>query len=141
MQFNDTGHLTFMRMLPVRNAGHTNGQLMVRVFDCGDATLSRVIPPGTSLTTIPEFVPPGFIQGLEILNDDSTPMEFVVGVLSSHLGLSREDSVATMLAIHERGGALIATQSSGEAQKIAEKVTVQAGLSGYPLICRAVTLE
>jgi hypothetical protein len=36
-----------------------------------------VFSADTSLITIPRFVPAGFVHGIEILNDNSTPMEFV----------------------------------------------------------------
>jgi hypothetical protein len=39
---------------------------------------SRVLPPETSLLDTPEFVPPGFVHGIEVLNDDKTPMDFVI---------------------------------------------------------------
>ncbi len=141
MEFNDTGYRTYMGMLPVRNGSHTNGNLMVRVFDLDDRPASRVLPPGTSLTRIPELVPSSFTQGIEILNDDITPMEFVVAVLSTHLGLSREASTHTMLAIHERGGALIPTPSLAEAQRIATQITAQAAKHSQPLICRPVSIS
>jgi hypothetical protein len=116
MEFNDTGYRTSIGMLPVRNGSHTNGTLMVRVLDLDDAQASQVLPPDTALTAIPRFVPPGFTQGIEILNDNTTPMEFVVTVLSAHVGLSRQEATHTMLAIHQCGGALIPTPSRAEAQ-------------------------
>ncbi|HEX3836431.1 MAG TPA: ATP-dependent Clp protease adaptor ClpS [Steroidobacteraceae bacterium] len=140
IEFNDTGHRAFMGILPVRNGGHTHDNLMVRIFDLDDAPAARMFPPETSLTTIPELVPPGFVQGIEILNDNRTPMEFVVGVLVAQLGLNREDASQLMLAIHERGGALIATQSLTEAQTIAAQIATQAARSGHPLVCRAATI-
>ena len=79
-----------------------------------------MFPPETSLLTIPKFVPPGFVFGIEILNDNTTPMEFVVTVLRAHLGLTEKDAVRTMLGIHEQGGVLLAMPSLVEARRIAE---------------------
>jgi ATP-dependent Clp protease adapter protein ClpS len=141
MQFDDTGYRTHMGMLPVRNGSHTNGNLMVRILDLDDIPAARVLPPGTSLTSIPELVPAGFTQGIEMLNDNATPMEFVAAVLGAHLGLNREASVHTMLAIHERGGALIATSSLAEAQRIAAQITAEAIKNGHPLMCRPVSIR
>jgi ATP-dependent Clp protease adapter protein ClpS len=141
MEFNDTGYRTYMGMHQVRNGSHTNGNLMVRILDLDDRPASRVLPPDTALTSIPELAPPDLTQGIEIRNDDSTPMEFVVVVLGTHLGLSREASTRTMLAIHERGGALIPTPSLAEARRIATQITAQAATHSHPLICRPVSIS
>jgi ATP-dependent Clp protease adapter protein ClpS len=141
IEFNDTGHRTYMGMLPVRNASHTNGNLMVRVLDLDDALASPVLPPDTSLTANPRFVPPGFTQGIEILNDNTTPMEFVVTVLSAHMGLSREEATHTMLTIHTCGGALIPAPSLAEAQRIAAQITAEAAKNSHLLICRPVSIR
>jgi hypothetical protein len=50
----------------------------------GGAPPSVILSPETSLLTLPNFVPPGFKCGVEVLNDDATPMEFVVSMLSAH---------------------------------------------------------
>jgi ATP-dependent Clp protease adapter protein ClpS len=74
-------------------------------------------------------------------NDNATPMEFVVTVLGTHLGLSREDSVHTMFAIHRRGGALIPTPSLAEAERIAALITAEAAKNSHPLVCRPVSIS
>ena len=102
---------------------------------------SQVFPHGTSLLTIPKFVPPGFVHGIEILNDNTTPMEFVVSVLGTHLGLSEKDAVRTMLAIHEQGGVLLAMPSLVDAKRITEAVSVEATRHNHSLICRAVSIQ
>jgi ATP-dependent Clp protease adaptor protein ClpS len=99
-----------------------------------------VLPPDTALMNLPDFIPSGFNSGVEILNDDSTPMQFVVSVLESHFGLGRTEAVRTMLDIHKRGGALLPTSSADEAKRIAEAVTAEAASFGHTLVCRAVTL-
>jgi ATP-dependent Clp protease adaptor protein ClpS len=100
--------------------------------------MSPVFPPDTSLLSRPEFVPAGFRYGVEILNDNGTPMEFVVSVLQAHLGLTRLDAARSMLAIHWRGGVLLPLPSQAEAHRVAEAVTAEAAAQKYPLVCRAV---
>jgi ATP-dependent Clp protease adapter protein ClpS len=145
VEFKDSGGCTYMGL----NGTTTNGKLMVQIRDL-DAMLSEsrldlpgspVLPRETSLITIPEFVPAGFTQGIEILNDNTTPMEFVTSVLGSSLGLSPEDSNRTMLQIHTRGGALLATTSLAEAQRIAAQITTEAARHGHPLVCRPVSRQ
>jgi ATP-dependent Clp protease adapter protein ClpS len=151
MELEDTGHRTYMGIIPVGTGTQTNGNLMVRIFDLDDADPARaegrsrapaspVLPPETSLVSNPDFVPPGFAHGIEILNDNTTPMSFVVAILSAHLGLGPEDSRDTMLAIHTRGGALIPTPSLADAQRIAAQITAEATESGYPLVCRSTSI-
>ena len=142
VEFRDTGFCSYMGL----NGTTTNGRLMVQIHDLdamssesrGDHAGSPVLPRETSLKSIPEFVPPGFAQGIEILNDHSTPMEFVTSVLGSSVGLGAEDARRAMLEIHRRGGVLLATPSIAEAERIAAEITAEAVKHGHPLVCRAV---
>jgi ATP-dependent Clp protease adapter protein ClpS len=102
---------------------------------------SQVFPPETSLLTIPKFVPHGFVHGVEILNDNTTPMEFVVSVLGVHLGLSEKDAIRTMLAIHEQGGVLLAMPLLVDAKRVTEAVSMEAAKHNHSLICRAVSIQ
>jgi ATP-dependent Clp protease adapter protein ClpS len=145
VELKDTGFRSYMGL----NGTTTNGNLMVQIRDLDAARAhlgiglpaSRVLPPGTALTDIPEFVPAGFAQGVEILNDNTTPMQFVIAVLVSCVGLGPEDSNSTMLDIHTKGGVLLPTSSLAEAQGIAAHLTEEAVKSGYPLACRAVSVS
>jgi len=106
-----------------------------------DTPTPVIFPPQTSLLTLPGFVPSGFKCGVEILNDNGTPMEFVVSALSTHLGISYKDSVRTMLSIHSRGGAIVSMSSMKEAERVARAVTADAAKHNYPLVCRAVSVS
>jgi ATP-dependent Clp protease adapter protein ClpS len=152
VEFKDTGGRTYIGTVRAPTGSAINGKLMVRVigFDDLDAAgaewrsqlpASPVMPPDTSLISIPEFVPPGFIQGIEILNDNTSPMKFVADVLTTHAGLSPGESNRTMLAIHTRGGALIPTPSTDDARRIAAQIAAEAAKQGYPLICRPVSIS
>jgi ATP-dependent Clp protease adapter protein ClpS len=152
VEFKDGGHHSYMGLTPVRTSTTINGNLMVQVVDVSDLEAAReesrrhqsaqspVLPPGTSLLSLPEFLPPGFVQGIEILNDNATKMHFVVRVLIDHLGLSAADANSAMLAIHAKGGALLPTDSVADAERIAAQITAEAAKGGYPLACRAVRI-
>jgi ATP-dependent Clp protease adapter protein ClpS len=99
-----------------------------------------VFPPGTSLIHAEGMVPVGFRWGLEILNDDKTPVFFVVSVLRTRVSLSKKDAHRTMLAIHERGGILLPMLSLEESRRIADGVTEDAIREHHPLVCRAVSV-
>jgi ATP-dependent Clp protease adapter protein ClpS len=97
-----------------------------------------LLPPETSLLTLPKLVPAGFEQGVEILNDNTTPMEFVVAELGTHFELSHQESTRIMLNIHTRGGALLPMPSMEAAEKAAAGITAAAKKQNYALVCRAV---
>lgn len=74
------------------------------------------------LLSIPEFVPPNFHCGVEILNDNATPMKFVVEILQVELKLAHAEAITAMLDIHKRGGRLFPTASLADAQRITENI-------------------
>jgi ATP-dependent Clp protease adapter protein ClpS len=102
---------------------------------------SHLFPPDTSLITMPGFLPEGFRCGIEILNDDRTPMEFVVSILESLAGMSKLQAMRTMLAIHKKGGIVLPMQSSEQSKHVAELIVTEARAKNHPLVCRAVSLE
>jgi len=99
------------------------------------------LPEGTRPSDVPDMVPPGFVTGLEIVNDDKTPMEFVVTMLHQHLGVEREDAIALMMSIHRTGGILVPLESMARAQAIAALIEAEARAAGHPLVCRALDMK
>ncbi|UXI70326.1 ATP-dependent Clp protease adaptor ClpS [Tahibacter amnicola] len=106
-----------------------------------DAPASAVFPTGTSLLDREGFVPDGFLYGVEILNDDSSPMEFVVDCLVTHGNFATKRAYEMMLQIHLRGGAVLPTDTMAQAEAFAEGVTADAKARGYPLVCRAISRD
>jgi ATP-dependent Clp protease adapter protein ClpS len=100
------------------------------------ADQAPVFPVDSSLLERPGFRPPGYVHGIEILNDRSTPMEFVVSCFVNHLGLTRDQAIARMLEIHNAGGLLIAFPTQQEANRIAAAISADARASGHKLACR-----
>lgn len=102
---------------------------------------SPLFPPGTRLLAIEHLVPEGFRTGIEIFNDDTTPMEFVVEMLERHVGLDREHAIAAMLRIHQHGGALLPLPSREAAQAAADAIARDARSQGHRLACGAVSAD
>ena len=102
---------------------------------------STVFAPETSLENMPSMVPPGFTTGIEFLNDDTTPMEFVVVVLAQYLLLERERAIEMMLKVHGEGGMLIPVEGLEASQAIAKAICADAAAKGYALVCRAIDLR
>ena len=101
---------------------------------------SVLFPPETELHRMDGFSDAEFTTGIEILNDDRTPMEFVVGVLVQHLHIERESAIQMMLGIHGRGGLLIPLEGREHSQAVAAAITSAARENGHPFICRAFDL-
>lgn len=97
---------------------------------------SPVFPPDTRLLQKPGFRPPGFVHGIEVLSDRTTPIEFVVASLMNHLKITRDAAIVKTLDIHNTGGILIPLGSAQEAQRIADAVATEARAAGHPLVCR-----
>jgi ATP-dependent Clp protease adapter protein ClpS len=95
-----------------------------------------IFPPETRLLEKPGFTPPGFIHGVEILNDPTTPMEFVVSAFSSHFAFTRDQAILKMLDIHNNGGILIPVDDAQKARRIADSVSSDARASGHAFTCR-----
>lgn len=100
------------------------------------ADQSPIFSPETRLLQKPGFRPPGFVHGIEVLNDRTTPMEFVVTTLVTHLGLTKDQAIVKMLDIHNTGGTLIALPGAKEAQGIADAVSAEARAAGHSFVCR-----
>lgn len=100
---------------------------------------SPVFDPATSLLTIEGLRPAGFVHGIEVLNDDTTPMEFVIHVLRSHAGLDQAAATAAMVQIHSRGGMLLPFVDRPSAEAVANAIALDARASGHCLLCRAVS--
>lgn len=68
-----------------------------------------------------------------IHNDDVTPMDFVVHVLTSIFMLLPPDAVKVMYTAHYRGQAVVQVLPRSEAERRINKAHFAAGLEGYPL--------
>jgi len=70
-----------------------------------------------------------------LLNDDYTPMEFVVHVLEYFFGLNREDAIRIMLKVHTQGKGLCGQYSREIAETKVAKVNDYARVNEHPLVC------
>ena len=70
-----------------------------------------------------------------LLNDDFTPMDFVVFVLKDIFRKSHEESISTMLEIHQKGAGVCGVYTRDVAETKAELVITLARRNEYPLQC------
>ena len=79
-------------------------------------------------------VPPRMFQ-VVLLNDDYTPMEFVVMVLQEYFKRDLETSTQIMLKIHHEGRGVCGVYSKDVAATKVELVQAAARRGGHPLQC------
>ena len=70
-----------------------------------------------------------------LINDDYTPMEFVVQVLEQFFGMNREKATQVMLAVHTEGKGVCGVYPQDIAETKASQVNESARESGHPLLC------
>lgn len=73
-----------------------------------------------------------------LLNDDFTPMDFVVSVLEQIFRKTHSEAMNLMLQIHQKGAALAGIYTRDVAETKADQVVEYARINEYPLQC---TLE
>ncbi|NDY92621.1 ATP-dependent Clp protease adapter ClpS [Ideonella livida] len=78
--------------------------------------------------------PPRMFQ-VVMINDDYTPMEFVVMVLQEYFRMDIEKATQVMLQIHHEGRAVCGVFSRDIAATKVELVLAAARRSGHPLQC------
>ncbi|MCL5042829.1 MAG: ATP-dependent Clp protease adapter ClpS [Gammaproteobacteria bacterium] len=85
-------------------------------------------------TSKPELQPPSRYQ-VVMMNDDYTPMDFVVEVLEHFFYHTRESATQIMLKVHTEGKAVCGTYSRDIAESKAAQVNDYARECQHPLIC------
>jgi len=70
-----------------------------------------------------------------MLNDDYTPMEFVVEVLETFFSMSREKATRIMLQVHTQGKAVCGVFTRDIAETKAAQVNQYARDNQHPLLC------
>ncbi|MFK7602128.1 ATP-dependent Clp protease adapter ClpS [Deinococcus sp. SM5_A1] len=68
-----------------------------------------------------------------LLNDDYTPMDFVVMVLSQYFRKTEQDAEMIMLAVHHKGQGVAGVYTRDVAETKVAQVTAHARQEGHPL--------
>lgn len=71
-----------------------------------------------------------------LLNDDYTPMDFVVFILKDVFHKNHEEAVTIMMDIHQKGEGVCGVYTRDVAETKAELVITMSRRSEYPLQCR-----
>jgi len=76
-----------------------------------------------------------------MLNDDYTPMEFVIHVLELFFNLDQETAVQVMLQVHTTGAAVCGIFPKDVAETKADHVIEYAKQNHHPLMCQVDRAE
>ena len=70
-----------------------------------------------------------------LINDDYTPMEFVVHILEIFFGLGREESTRIMLEVHTKGKGVCGIFIHEIAETKVSQVNIYSRENQHPLLC------
>ena len=82
-----------------------------------------------------QLKPPSMYQVL-LLNDDFTPMDFVVEVLEKFFSMPEEKATQVMLAVHTQGKGICGVFSKDIAETKAHLVNEYSRENQHPLLCK-----
>ncbi|HED34326.1 MAG TPA: ATP-dependent Clp protease adapter ClpS [Gammaproteobacteria bacterium] len=82
----------------------------------------------------PKLKPPRRYR-VVLLNDDYTPMEFVVQILTGFFGMNQEQATQVMLLVHTKGQAVCGEYSFQIAETKVEQVNDYSREHQHPLLC------
>lgn len=85
-------------------------------------------------TAKPQLKPPPMYK-VFLLNDDYTPMDFVVHVLERFFTLGRERAVQVMLEVHNSGKGMCGLYTKDVAETKVMQVNNYAKRNEHPLLC------
>jgi ATP-dependent Clp protease adaptor protein ClpS len=88
----------------------------------------------------PELKKPPLFKVI-LLNDDYTPMEFVVEVLEVFFRMNREQATQVMLTVHTKGKGVCGIYTRDIAETKAAQVNQYARENQHPLLCEIEASE
>jgi ATP-dependent Clp protease adaptor protein ClpS len=100
-----------------------------------DKSLQLPNDDGTALEEAPPKLKRPPLYRVILLNDDYTPMEFVVNVLEMVFGLDRNTATRIMLEVHHRGKGVCGVYTYEIAETKVAQVTGLAQQHQHPLLC------
>ncbi len=103
-------------------------------YDVTNFIAHGIKPSGATSPSPAQPLPPGRVD-VVLVNDDFTPMEFVVKILQEQFMFDLEPAAAIMLKIHRDGRAVCGRFDSAVAARTAAAVRRAAHEEGHPLKC------
>ena len=89
---------------------------------------------GTAVEEAPPRLKRPPLYRVILLNDDYTPMEFVVHILEKFFSMNREKATQIMLTVHTEGAATVGIFPRDIAETKSEQVNLYAQENSHPLM-------
>ena len=93
--------------------------------------MTQVSPEAIEESVIRLAVPKKY--NVVMLNDNVTPMDFVIQVLMAIFRHDQERAKELMIEVHEKGRSVVGTYSYEVAEQKSTETVTEASRSGYPL--------
>lgn len=90
---------------------------------------------GTVIERKEQQLKPPAMYKVVLINDDYTPMEFVVMILQQYFSRDRETATQIMLTVHREGKGVCGIYTRDIAATKVELVSTHARQAGHPLQC------
>lgn len=123
------------------HAAHACVRVRVRIRAAGSYNRGMPNPPqhdhehGVAVeTSKPETARPPLYSVL-LLNDDYTPMDFVVDVLTRFFAMNLDKATQVMLHVHTRGRGVCGVYTREVAESKVAQVNEYSRLNQHPLLC------
>ncbi|MFW2046216.1 ATP-dependent Clp protease adapter ClpS [Acinetobacter variabilis] len=107
---------------------HISPRLTDEPFHDDDANLAVQTAP-------PELKRPP-MYAVVLLNDDYTPMEFVIEILQQYFAMNLDQATQVMLTVHYEGKGVAGVYPRDIAETKANQVNNYARSQGHPLLCQ-----
>lgn len=91
--------------------------------------------PGTTAEALKPALKPPPLYKVILLNDDYTPMDFVVQILEHFFGMNREKATQVMLHVHTRGQGICGIYTRDIAETKVAQVNEFSRRHQHPLLC------
>ncbi|MGV3591604.1 MAG: ATP-dependent Clp protease adapter ClpS [Gammaproteobacteria bacterium] len=114
---------------------HTSSAIPLRSMAGDDNDTQRGISVREALAPEEAKVKPPPLYRVILLNDDYTPMEFVVDVLRRFFGMNIETATRVMLKVHTEGKGVCGVYPREIAETKAVEVNDFARAAEHPLLC------
>ncbi len=105
---------------------------MLKIYN---ADLPDMDDEGGVLTELskPELKRPPMYKVI-LMNDDYTPMEFVIHILENFFSMEREKATQIMLKVHTEGSAVVGIYPRDVAETKSEQVNIYSQENSHPLM-------
>lgn len=87
------------------------------------------------MTAPPELKPPP-MYAVILMNDDYTPMDFVIEILQQYFVMNLDQATQVMLTVHYEGKGIAGVYPRDIAETKANQVNHYARSKGHPLLCQ-----